>query len=198
MMVVNASGEPAAAGALRQALTDRGWRSPRFGVDAPRAAVTTITFPARRRSMAQALARTLPPGVALSDCGDACGGVRLVLGVDAIHWLPHGAPPVTRLALNNKPMILTDASGRLGTMELLRQQLIQKGWTPPKRDTRVSPRAEVTSISYPARSQAVAKALAKTLPRGVQLIDCGQACDDVRLIIGADAIRWPRPASRTP
>jgi hypothetical protein len=47
---------------------------------------TTITYAAYRAPIAQSLAHTLPPGVRLVDCHDACGGVRLTLGTDSLAW----------------------------------------------------------------------------------------------------------------
>lgn len=85
--IADASGRPAATGAVVLQLARLGWTTPRASIpQAPKAARTTITYSAHRALVAQSLARTLPYGIKLIDCQDACGGVRLTLGADSLAW----------------------------------------------------------------------------------------------------------------
>ena len=85
--IADASGRAGGAAPIVIELARLGWSTPRTAIpQAPRAIRTTITYAAYRAPIAQALARTLPPGVRLVDCEDACGGVRLTLGADSLAW----------------------------------------------------------------------------------------------------------------
>ncbi|HEX5379998.1 MAG TPA: LytR C-terminal domain-containing protein [Phenylobacterium sp.] len=111
------------------------------------------------------------------------------------------APPVVRLGfaappavlafgMAGRPLDIADASGRAGGAEPVRQELIRLGWSVPRRQALTGPREARSSITYPTRSLVLARALARTLDPGVQLVDCGETCTGIRLTIGADAARW--------
>jgi tetratricopeptide (TPR) repeat protein len=100
------------------------------------------------------------------------------------------ATPVVTLALAGRALEIANASGRKDGAEPVRQELARLGWSSPKQAARAPRREASTTITYPARSLAVARALARTLPAGVQLVDCGAGCDGVRLVIGADSASW--------
>jgi tetratricopeptide (TPR) repeat protein len=96
--IADASGRPGAAGAISLELARLGWSTPKTAISqAPKAARTTITYAAYRAPVARSLARTLPPGVRLVDCEDACGGVRLTLGADSLAWPLRARAAVKRL-----------------------------------------------------------------------------------------------------
>jgi len=80
---------------LRTDLVRFGWSAPGWAVkQAPRQTTTVIHYPLARRSIAQALASTLPGQVRLSPCVIRCGGLQLVLGSDSLSWAhaKHWAP----------------------------------------------------------------------------------------------------------
>lgn len=94
--------------------------------------------------------------------------------------------------LTGRPVEVANASGRKGAGELVRAQLARQGWSAPKSFAFEAAEAPTTTISYPPRSSMVAQALARTLPRGIQLVDCGGACEGIRLTLGADSLGWTR------
>jgi len=85
--------------------------------------------------------------------------------------------------------LLVDATGRSGVAEPVRSRLAQLGWTVPRSATTeaVQQRSE---IQYAPANEAVAKALARTLSRQIVLAACSDGCAGVKLVLGADAIRW--------
>ena len=105
-------------------------------------------------------------------------------------FAPQAAAPTIVLAMTGRALEIADASGRHRGAEPVRRRLADLGWSASKAETRSAPREAVTTIRYPARSVAVARALARTLPAGVRLVDCGGACDGVRLVVGADSAGW--------
>jgi len=86
---------------------------------------------------------------------------------------------------------IADATGRTGGAEPVRQDLVRLGWTASKSQVRSASAQSRTVIRYAATSQGTAQALAKTLPRGVELVDCGSSCTGVILTLGADSAGWP-------
>jgi tetratricopeptide (TPR) repeat protein len=94
------------------------------------------------------------------------------------------------LVLAGRALEVEDATGRKDGAAPVVQGLIRLGWTSPKLEAHAAARKVATIISYPARAEAVAKALARTLPAGVQLVDCQAGCDGLRLTLGADAAKW--------
>jgi hypothetical protein len=100
---------------------------------------------------------------------------------------PQAGPPPMVLA--GRAIDVEDASGRGTGAAPVVQTLVRLGWTTPRLQPRPAPRTLATTISYPARAEAVAKALARTLPPGVKLADCGD-CDGVKLVLGADSAKW--------
>lgn len=93
------------------------------------------------------------------------------------------------LRLLGHPLALVDASGRKGGAAPVAQGLVRLGWTPPTVQAARAPR-KASFISYPAHSERVARSLARSLPRRVQLVSCGLACQDVRLVLGTDSVGW--------
>ena len=111
------------------------------------------------------------------------GVVRLAaIAPNAVQQLP----PVRRRGLE-----IADASGRPGAAAPIRLQLAQLGWTTHKGPIAVAPRISRTTITYAAYRAPVALSLARTLPRGVRLVDCGNACGGIRLTLGSDSLVWP-------
>lgn len=90
-----------------------------------------------------------------------------------------------------RPVAIADATGARGGVEPVRQALMRLGWSVPAVEPRPAKRIAVTTISYPTYNLSTARALARTLPRGVELVDCGAVCDRVRLSLGADTAGWP-------
>jgi hypothetical protein len=118
-----------------------------------------------------------------------------------------GAPGAIRLAyvqqaqlpvlplLTGRPLQIVNASGGAGAQQVV-VRLASLGWSTP-RAMALAPQPRVRSeISYPARSERVARALANTLPHGVRLVSCAAQCDAIRLTLGADALTWRAAASR--
>ena len=111
------------------------------------------------------------------------GVIRLAaIAPNAVQQLP----PVRRRGLE-----IADASGRPGAAAPIRLQLAQLGWTTHKGPIAVAPRISRTTITYAAYRAPVALSLARTLPRGVRLVDCGSACGGIRLTLGSDSLSWP-------
>ncbi len=100
------------------------------------------------------------------------------------------AQPSANPTLAGRPLEIADASGRNDGAEPVRRQLIRLGWSSSGPGARAAGREARTTITYPTRSAVVARALARTLPSGIRLVDCGQACQGVRLVIGADSVNW--------
>jgi hypothetical protein len=95
------------------------------------------------------------------------------------------------LALAGKPLEVANASGRRNGADPVVRELVKHGWTTPNLQTASARRQMRTTILYPSNGLMVANALAKTLPSGVQLVDCGQSCDGLRLVLGEDSTSWP-------
>jgi|GEM_PF-1237367 len=94
-------------------------------------------------------------------------------------------------AVRRPGLEIADASGRIGAAAPIRLQLAQLGWTTQKGPIALAPRVSRTTITYAAYRAPVALSLARTLPRGVRLVDCGNACGGIRLTLGADSLSWP-------
>jgi len=94
-------------------------------------------------------------------------------------------------AVRRPGLEIADASGRIGAAAPIRLHLAQLGWTTQKGPIALAPRVSRTTITYAAYRAPVALSLARTLPRGVRLVDCGNACGGIRLTLGADALSWP-------
>jgi tetratricopeptide (TPR) repeat protein len=83
VMLVDASGRENGPEPVRAYLTSAGWSVADGAGRAAAPGLSEIRFPSEHRALAQALARTLPFKVALSDCGAKCAGLELVVGQDA-------------------------------------------------------------------------------------------------------------------
>ena len=99
-------------------------------------------------------------------------------------------PSATNLALAGKPLEVANASGRKDGAVPVVRALVRLGWTTPNVSVAAARREARSTIQYPTSGLTVANALARTLPAGVQLVDCG-ACDGLRLVLGADSGAWP-------
>lgn len=85
---------------------------------------------------------------------------------------------------------IADASGAPAQLDSLRRGLIRLGWSTPRIVLPRTTPAPYTTITYPARSVAVARGLANTLPARVRMVECADTCDRIRLVIGVDAAKW--------
>ena len=94
-------------------------------------------------------------------------------------------------AARRRGLEIADGSGRIGAATPIRLQLAQLGWTTHKGPIAIAPRVSRTTITYASYRAPVALSLARTLPRGVRLVDCGVTCGGIRLTLGADALSWP-------
>jgi tetratricopeptide (TPR) repeat protein len=115
-------------------------------------------------------------------------------------FAPRAAAPIMTLALAGHSLVIADASGRKGVAEPVRRELARLGWSAPRVESSRAQAAANTTISYPAARLAIARALARTLPRGVELVECGKSCDAIQLTIGADSMngRMKPPTTQTP
>lgn len=105
------------------------------------------------------------------------------------------APQVLPL-LAGHTLAIANASGRADGAEPARVQLARLGWSAPKTGVReVAPQAR-TTIVYAERHAQQARALARTLPYGIQLIACADGCAGVSLSLGADSLGWPLSGAR--
>lgn len=116
--------------------------------------------------------------------------VQIAPGVARIDG-PLEPPTVLPLArgITGHPLALVDASGGAG-VEAVRGRLKRLGWTAPKlaeQTARTQPRSQ---IIYPQAARVVALALARTLPRRVDLVLCADGCEGVRLVLGTDSTNW--------
>ncbi|HEX7761004.1 MAG TPA: LytR C-terminal domain-containing protein [Caulobacteraceae bacterium] len=118
-------------------------------------------------------------------------GRVVVIGPGVVRLeLPSSPPPIRALAaLTGHPLILINASGRADGAEPLRTQLVNLGWSAPRAEAdRVT--ARQTTIRYPAQDVMAARALARTLPGPAQLAACDDGCQNIRLVLGSDALGW--------
>lgn len=83
VMLVDASGRENGPEPVRAYLASAGWSVADGAGRAAAPGPSEIRFPSEHRALAEALARTLPFKVALSDCGAKCAGLELVVGQDA-------------------------------------------------------------------------------------------------------------------
>lgn len=83
VMLVDASGRENGPEPVRAYLASAGWSVADGAGRAAAPGPSEIRFPSEHRALAQALARTLPFKVALSDCGARCAGLELVVGQNA-------------------------------------------------------------------------------------------------------------------
>ena len=123
------------------------------------------------------------------------GIVQVAPGVLRIETLP--APTAVTLArVDGHPLLLVDASGVHDGAEPLRARLVSLGWT-AKRAT-PAPQEAQSRIVYAAQAATDAQALARTLPVKVAMEACADGCEGVRLILGADSLKWPTRAGQHP
>jgi hypothetical protein len=101
------------------------------------------------------------------------------------------------LALADRALKITDASGRKDGAEPVLRELARLGWSSPRLESRPALHEAKTTITFPTRRLAVARALARTLPPGVQLVARGEVRGSVHLIIGADSANWTLTSPRT-
>jgi len=113
-------------------------------------------------------------------------------------------PAVIRLGFSPQPTVLAtapvvrlgfaveiaDASGAPAQLEGLRRGLVRLGWSTPRVVLPRTTPEPYTTITYPAARATVARGLANTLPARVRMVECADACDRIRLVIGADAAKW--------
>jgi tetratricopeptide (TPR) repeat protein len=99
---------------------------------------------------------------------------------------------LARPGITGHPLQLVNASGRASIAEPVRVELARRGWTAPRSAELLADRIQpTTEIQFAREDEAVAQALAKTLPVKVQLTACRDSCQGVRLVLGADAAAWP-------
>lgn len=115
-------------------------------------------------------------------------------GAIRLAYVQQAQLPVLPL-LSGRPLQIINASGGPGAQQVV-VRLASLGWSTPRAMTRAPQLRPRTEISYPARSERVAKALANTLPPGVRLVSCAAQCDAIRLTIGADSLGWRAPSRR--
>lgn len=99
------------------------------------------------------------------------------------------APAVTIAALPR--LTIADASGRKDGGESIRGRLSDLGWTTPAGSLPNAAPVAHTTIRFRSDRAQAAHALARTLPNGAQLIDCGATCDQFELVLGQDAKPGP-------
>jgi hypothetical protein len=118
-------------------------------------------------------------------------------GVIRLGFAAPGTSTQSLPLLVGRSLRIADASGRAGGAEPTRAQLARLGWSAPKGAVSTVAPEPRTTITYAAHSTTDAHALARTLPRGVQLVICHDDCQGIRLTLGADALAWrPSPALR--
>ena len=99
--------------------------------------------------------------------------------------------PVIRLAaMRQRPLIVINATGRPNGADGARAGLLRIGWSAPRQAVIGPPEAR-SIIRYAPADISTAKALARTLPKGVILEVCASGPVNVRLIVGQDAAGWP-------
>jgi hypothetical protein len=97
--------------------------------------------------------------------------------------------------LTGRSLQIFDASGSTGGGEGVRTQLASRGWSAPKSSVTLAKAEAKTRIVFPQGGQAVAEALARTLPFPVELAACDNRCTSVSLIVGQDAAQHLRAHS---
>ncbi|HET9159022.1 MAG TPA: LytR C-terminal domain-containing protein [Caulobacteraceae bacterium] len=97
--------------------------------------------------------------------------------------------------LTGRSLQIVDASGATGGGEGVRQQLASRGWSAPKSAVTVAKAQTRTRIVYPQGGQAIAQALARTLPFPVEVAACDDRCTSLSLIVGEDAAHHLRARS---
>jgi hypothetical protein len=93
-----------------------------------------------------------------------------------------------------RPLTLVNASGRALAPQPARIFLASAGWTVSPADAQ-APQQARSEIRFTVENQAVATALARTLPFKVTLSACAKACP-FQLVLGRDAPQSMRPIGR--
>lgn len=83
VLLVDASGQAESPGVVRDYLASAGWSVAEGAGRTAAAGISEIRYRPEHRALAEALARTLPFKVTLSDCAGRCAGLELVVGHDA-------------------------------------------------------------------------------------------------------------------
>lgn len=148
----------------------------------------------RQRAVAPQLAAVAPPAVTTL----AVAPTQTLPGVIRLGFALPGTSIQTLPLLTGQTLHIANASGRPEGAEPTRAQLASLGWSAPKAGVRTVAAEPRTTITYAAQSAVSAQGLARTLPRGVQLVSCQDACQGIRLTLGADALAWRlSPVRRT-
>lgn len=106
------------------------------------------------------------------------------------------ASPQTLALLPGHTLAIINASGRSDGAEPTRLRLAQLGWSAPRAVVHEAQPQARTTIVYTGRHVLQAQALARTLPRGIQLVSCDDGCAGIHLRLGADALGWSLSAAR--
>ena len=135
----------------------------------------------------------IPESPALSaQAAPATSGVQLAEvrpGVLRLDAPPHPIMLAASPFVTGHPLVVVNASGRTDGAEPTRQALALLGWSAPRSRMFDAPAAPRTTIRYAVVNSTSAKALARTLPSGAQLVAC-TSCVGLRLIVGTDAAGW--------
>jgi hypothetical protein len=114
----------------------------------------------------------------------------LAPGVIRLGFASPGTSTLALPLLTSHALHIANASGRPDGAEPVRTQLASLGWSAPKARVNTVASELRTTITYSAERAVEAQALARTLPRGVQLVSCQDSCQGIRLTLGADALAW--------
>ena len=153
-------------------------------------AYSTLLQHAAQRDSGPALAEAQPKPGAVGRIVEIAPGIARFDG-------PIGAPPQITLprGITGHPLALVDAAGG-HSIEPVRLELTRLGWTAPRLAERMAPTQPQSKIIYPAAARVVALALARTLPRHVDMLVCADGCESVQLVLGQDSAGWKYRASR--
>ena len=146
----------------------------------------------RQRAEAPQLAAIAPPAVTTL----AMAPAQPLPGVIRLGFASPGTSIQTLPLLTGRTLRIANASGRPDGAEPTRAQLASLGWSAPKAGVKMVASEPRTTITYAAQNAVAAQGLAHTLPRGVQLVSCQDACQGIRLTLGADALAWRLPPAR--
>lgn len=83
LTIIDATGGGQGEASVRAYLASAGWSLAPAAVNSGARSPSSVRYPQEHRALAEALARTLPFRVALTDCAGRCTGLELVLGRDA-------------------------------------------------------------------------------------------------------------------
>jgi hypothetical protein len=118
-------------------------------------------------------------------------GVPKMAGPAVPHELAQPLPIKKKVLTIGRPVKILNASGKADRVGTISHRLTMLGWTVRQFDFNgIQP---LTTLYYPAQTAFVAKAMQRTLPFPVRLMQNADGASSVRLVVGRDYLSWRPP-----